>query len=120
MLLIRSIRNIKLLLAGIEFQLSFISIISLLAVFGCHRDDALQDETQLNQRANALYRQYLNTDLAQARQALLELVDAYDTNAVSPAAKTHGLWLTYSRLYALEARGGNTDLAEVYFAEARY
>ncbi|MCX5670242.1 MAG: hypothetical protein NTU94_02830 [Planctomycetota bacterium] len=34
--------------------------------------------------------------------------------------RAHGLWLTYSRLYVLEIRGGNEALAQACLLKARY
>ena len=66
-----------------------------------------------------LYISYVNGDTNVAKRSLKEVVDMLQ-NWESPNGQALGLFLSYSRLYALEAREGDADLAEVYFIKARY
>lgn len=65
------------------------------------------------------YESYANGNTNQARQSLHDLIQLLQNNA-SPHGQALGLFLSYSRLYALEARAGDPDAADVSFVKARY
>jgi len=66
-----------------------------------------------------VYDSYLNGNANEARSSLQEALHLLDQTG-SPQGQAFGLFLTYSRLYALEAREGQPDIAEAYFIKARY
>src|SRR4051812_2775549 len=87
-----------------------ICILTAVAIQGC--DFKLKDPLGASPQVyNRLYASYLNGDTNVARGALKETVQLLQNNR-SAHGQAFGLFLAYSRLYALEARVGDPDLAE--------
>lgn len=71
-------------------------------------------------KLDALYDQYLESDLAGARQLMLEAVNLlkHDTT-FSRKAQAHALWLAYARLHLVEFLDGKEDAALLAYEDAR-
>ena len=74
-----------------------------------------------------LYQEYITSDLAQARKALEKMAEhtSAEIRVSGPAIGVdfglyHVLFIDYARLYALEKRAGNEDMAEAWLIKARY
>jgi len=66
-----------------------------------------------------LYETYLDGSVDQARNALQEAAKLID-QIPSAHGRARGLYLVYARLYALELRENQPDLAELYLVKAKY
>ncbi|MEK7685457.1 MAG: SUMF1/EgtB/PvdO family nonheme iron enzyme [Verrucomicrobiota bacterium] len=104
--------------------LTSVTILALTVSLGCNakRNDTTEDSTKLDDKfANA----YLKGDIDQARQSLKELIQQIDKPKLSPVNQTDQinqadpLAFAYARLYVLEKRAGNEDLAQAYLAKSR-
>ncbi len=65
-----------------------------------------------------LYETYLNGNLTEARQSMLKCVELAEK--YPPGGRESCLYFNYNRLYVLEKRAGNEDLAYAYLIRARY
>lgn len=70
-------------------------------------------------RVDALYTQYLTGSVDQAREAMLEAVKIVAKNEYEEGHAT-GLCLGYGRLFCIESRIGDTNLAHIYYEKSKY
>jgi hypothetical protein len=78
-------------------------------------------ESDYFKQSGQLYKAYLDADLDHARQDLQDIARLGETTQkLEPNVQANSLLRAYSWLFALEKRAGNQDLAELYFAKARY
>jgi hypothetical protein len=106
-----------------------IVFVTMASLLGCHSANEDKDQAikEANEKAKAfdkeikpLFEAYLSGDSQQAKQALEEMVRAVEGSKVSPKIQAYGLWLIYARLYILERRLGNAELAEANILKSRY
>jgi hypothetical protein len=86
---------------------------------GCHPAPPPSADA-LVKRGDQLYVAYLSADLDQARRDLQDLARLGEAGKLAPIGQARWLFFDYSRLFVLEQRAGHQDLAEIYFAKARY
>lgn len=104
------------------FLLLVCSLMSL-GFWGCSTSEEKQREISINllKLGNQFYEEYLTNNIVGARQNLLEIVQLSETNInMTPRMQSTFLQNTYFRLYALEARSGNGDMATIYLQKAKY
>ena len=85
---------------------------------GCHSVKGA-DEKQMGKQLDFLYHNYLTGNADQARESLLEYLELIP-KIKPPLGQAYNYVFAYSRLYVLETRVGNGDLATVYFVKAEY
>jgi hypothetical protein len=64
------------------------------------------------------YRTYLTGSAEQAIQSREEAIKVEQDPALPILVRTHGTWLDYCRMYAIESRTGRKEEAEIAFTEA--
>ncbi len=100
-----------------------LGFILLAALAGCSPREhikAVQQKASF-EADSALYRQYLMSDLPEARQALLKEAEYLGrAKGYAPMDQAFAVSLTFARLSALEHRAGNEDAAELAMVKARY
>jgi len=111
----------QLLIRGLTCVVLLATMLSLITGFtGCRLSSA-ENAEMVKDRLDALYRSYLQGDIDQARRDLHESIPLLEkVEFPVRSASADGLFLSYSRLHALEVRAGNRALAEAYLLEARY
>ena len=95
----------------------------VLILCGCRstRSERIAAESDFHKHSNQLYSSYLEADTNGARSALLNMIRLDEAaQKLSPSEQATSLMRGYCWLYALEMRAGSKDLAELYFAKARY
>jgi hypothetical protein len=98
--------------------LTFFTVLALTVSFGCNakRNDTTEDSAK---QSDKLVDAYLTGDVNQARQSLQELIQQLEKAKLSPINQADPMAFTYARLYVLEKRAGNEDLAQAYLAKSR-
>ena len=110
-------RFLKLVAGGILLVL----VIGLLLSSGCKSEKRTGTAplTNLVAELEGLYRGYLTNDYADAKRNMEQAVQLLHRPNQRKYAE-RGLWLNYGRLYCLEARFGDSNVAHVYYEKARY
>jgi hypothetical protein len=86
---------------------------------GCRKARSMPID-EFNKRSDELYTVYLNGKRYEAKQSLVDTLQLIENAGLGPSGKATCLFGTYARLYALEKRTGNEDLAEEALVQARY
>jgi len=103
--------------------------IALAGLLGCESEESVQDRAireanakvmAVGKKLDPLYQTYLTGTRDQAEMSLKQMLSHVEGSDEPPKVQAHDLWLTYSRLYVLEKRGGNEALAQAYLLKARY
>ena len=90
---------------------------------GCKSDsDRIGAELdRIGAEMDRLYAVYLHGDYTKAKRSLEDaLIVLGDLEKINPKGGAHGYWLAYCRLAMIEARNGNSALAEIDLAKANY
>ena len=96
---------------------SFMFTFALL--LGCHTR-RIDPADEVAKESDRLYRAYLEGDRDQARRSLGETIRLIENANLQPWGQANSLIFTYSRLYVLEKRSGNDELAEAALLKTRY
>lgn len=72
-----------------------------------------------SEEGSQLINAYLTGDLKQARQSLKALIQQLEDEELTPVERADTLSFAYARLYVLETRAGNGDMARAHLATAR-
>jgi hypothetical protein len=96
--------------------------LALVILPGCSHPDSDEDrQLDVLRRTEQFYRAYLNGDQAEARRSLEQAAKLLESSTVlEPSGRAFHLFLTHSRLYALDKRIGDGPRAEAELAEIHY
>lgn len=89
----------------------------VLSLTGCKTHPKQQDVAGDIDR---LYQVYLDGELTEARDSLVQIITIHHDSGLSPSAQALGLWLAYGRLFLLEKRLGHAEEAQIALIKARY
>jgi len=78
------------------------------------------NDTEILKRDDKLYERYLHGSLVQARESMQESIALAEIPKLKPEGHAWWLFFDYARLYGVETKTGNTDLAHAYLIKTRY
>jgi hypothetical protein len=99
------------------FGVTFILVLG--SLLGCRGQTASQK--QVLEQTERLYQKYLEADPAEAKKCLEDEIALLEKSTVlDRSGRAHDLFMTFSRLYVLEAAAGDKDRADAALIKARY
>ena len=99
--------------------LLLITVLIVVSAAGCSRREPVA-QVDFEKESHSFYVVYLTGDIFQARNSLLKSIALIEKTKLGPNANAYCLLFNYIRLYFIEKKAGDLEMAEAYRIKARY